>query len=310
MKKTSIQTFVIEEHNEAFFVWQYALANGLIKQKQNCLIHVDEHSDMGTPRFNISIDNLGSDLSDIHDFVFKELNIASFIIPSIYKGLFRSIYWVKQKHRKSSITSNKMYVKSLNDSGKKLMSGKIEDIPKIIEEYRKSSTTYKEFEYHLVTEENLPSKVNPVLDIDLDYFSCTGMPNQNKEIIIEISEDEFNEFTNDKYHRLNYLPSRVEARKIDGKYFYLLNYYNELYPSSLLKNKKEIEERVKKFVNTISKKVGEPQIITICRSRFSEYTPPEQWEFIEKYLISCLSEIYNLDIHYIDEINFFQNEIA
>jgi len=49
----NIKTFIIEEHHEAFFVWNYAVLNNLLPAKGNNLFHIDEHSDMGTPRFNL-----------------------------------------------------------------------------------------------------------------------------------------------------------------------------------------------------------------------------------------------------------------
>ena len=302
--KNRIPTFIIEEHNEAFFIWHYCISNRILNRNNNLLIHVDEHSDMGTPRFNKSIDSLNGNLVEIKDFTSEELNIASFIMPAIYQGIFNEVYWVKQNHRSSSLKSNPMYIKSLNDSGKKLMSGKKDDILDMIEEYRLSSKTFKEFNYHLVTEADLSKIDSPVIDIDLDYFSCSGLPNQNKEIVVEITESEFLEFKENEYHRLRFLPSKVRAKNINSSYFYIFNYYNEIYPSTLQKSESEIEERISRLISTFRSNYRSPQIITICRSRYSEYTPPEQWEFIEQKLLDGLSSLFELDIHLINDIKY------
>ena len=50
-----IKTFIIEEHHEAYIVWNYAIQQGLIPATGNTLFHVVEHSDVGTPQFNISL---------------------------------------------------------------------------------------------------------------------------------------------------------------------------------------------------------------------------------------------------------------
>ena len=45
-----------------------------------------------------------------------------------------------------------------------------------------------------------------------------------------------------------------------------------------------------------------PQIIDIARSRFSGYTPHDQWQFIENNLIERLSALYDLDIKTVDQV--------
>ena len=131
MKKKPIPTFIIEEHHEAFIVWNYAIQKGLIPPTGNTLFHVDEHSDMGTPRFNSSINGLNGDINTIKDFTYKELNIASFIMPAIYKGIFNQIHWIKQKHRMLEVKHEEMYIRSYNQLGKKMISGKISEIKNV-----------------------------------------------------------------------------------------------------------------------------------------------------------------------------------
>lgn len=68
MKNKPIPTFIIEEHHEAFIAWNYAVQKGLIPPTGNTLFHVDEHSDMGMPRFNRSIHELNDNIEDIKDY--------------------------------------------------------------------------------------------------------------------------------------------------------------------------------------------------------------------------------------------------
>jgi hypothetical protein len=46
-EKQHIPIFIMEEHHEAFIVWNYAMRAGWIPVKENCLFHVDTHADMG-----------------------------------------------------------------------------------------------------------------------------------------------------------------------------------------------------------------------------------------------------------------------
>ena len=124
----AIKTFIIEEHHEAFIVWNYAIKEGLIPPTGNTLFHVDEHSDMGIPRFNYNINELNGNISQLKDFVYNELNIGCFILPAAYKKIISNIYWIKQFHRKSDYPGDEMFIRSFNKGGKRLLMGKVDDI--------------------------------------------------------------------------------------------------------------------------------------------------------------------------------------
>src|SRR5690606_12072616 len=114
----------IEEHHEAFFVWQYAIQKGLLSKRENTLYHVDEHSDLSTPRFNTSIHDLNNNLEALKKFTYQELGIASFIMPAIYLGVFNKVVWFKQRHRSLPENAFNMFIKSYGDDGMRLISGK------------------------------------------------------------------------------------------------------------------------------------------------------------------------------------------
>ena len=294
----SIKTFIIEEHHEAFIVWNYAIQEGLIPSTGNTLFHVDEHSDMGTPQFNISINELNGNLESVKKFTYSELNIAHFITPALYKGLFNQVYWIKQKHKKEKGHFERMYVRSYNQKGEMLLSGKLNDLWKI-----NNDIDRREFNYYLKNIYQLPENTNVVLDIDLDYFSCTGNPNEIEEIIIEIAEDEYNKFNSTPYHRLRFSGlNKIEAISEDDKYFYKLNAFNTIYSSNLLVDLETIDERIKQLCQQIERKHISPQIIDICRSRYSGYTHTEQVNHIEKKLIDELRKTFSLQMIQIENI--------
>lgn len=297
-EKKHIPVFIVEEHHEAFIVWQFVIQQGWMPAKGNCLFHVDEHSDMGTPRFNVSIHDLNGDLDKVKKFAYQELNIASFIVPACYLEIFNQVYWIRQKHRKSLHEPINMFVRSYNQAGKRLLSGKVKDIQTDI-----PNEDRKLFDYYLQTMDQLPSNKKVVLDIDLDYFSCSGSPNTIEEIYVEITEEEHARFTTDKYHRLNYCGlGRIETTILNSRYYYVINNYNEIYPSLSTVSETLVEERIMYFIRILKEKQISPSIINICRSKYSGYTPLNQWEYIETELLNGLDEIYSIENIYLNQL--------
>ena len=94
MKKTPL--FIVEEHHEAFFVWNYCINKELIQPSQNCLLHVDFHSDFNIPKLTSSIDTLNGSLQRIFDFTYNELSISDFIIAAVYQEIFNQVIWIDQ----------------------------------------------------------------------------------------------------------------------------------------------------------------------------------------------------------------------
>jgi hypothetical protein len=290
-QKQNIPTFIVEEHHEAFIVWNYAIQEHWVPAKDNCLFHVDAHSDMGIPRFNESINDIKNNIDKVKKFTYKELNIGCFIIPACYQGIFNQVFWIKQKHKKELCKLHEMYVRSYNQTGKRLISGKNQSL-----QINFSDPDKKNFNYILSTVDQLPFCKKVVLDIDLDYFSCSGDPNELKEIYVEITQDEYSKFLSNPYSRLNYAGiNRIEAIKKDDRYYYVFNNYNEKYPMTLKVSNKIILDRICKFTDCLIARQITPIAIDICRSRFSGYTPHDQWTFIEKNLLVELSKKFTIE---------------
>ena len=143
-----------------------------------------------------------------------------------------------------------------------------------------------------------------ILDIDLDYFSCNHQY-YNFKGKLEVSSKQYYEFVEDKHHFLrSTLGSGVTAKKRGDKYFLYFNDFTESksIPNYLKVSETEIIRRIEKFVSFLKLNQVKPQIIDVCRSRLSGYTPENQWRFIEENLIQQLAELYSLEPIYLDRL--------
>ncbi|NCR21108.1 MAG: hypothetical protein GPJ27_03870 [Microcystis aeruginosa L111-01] len=297
---SAIPLLIMEEHHEAFFIWNYAVLNGWIPPNKNLLLHVDEHSDFGTPNLSNSLNSLKGDLENIYNFTYTELGIADFIIPSIYQGIFNELYWLRQTHNAEQ-TEVMNHVFSLNAEGKILF---------VTEDVNKAglfNLDRKPLKNKLIT--TTDSLVNQektvVVDIDLDYFSCDNQAGEVWEI--EVSKETYESFLNNPYDPIRIkLGGTAKMKEKNGKsYFYMQRPIMEsvLEKDRALKvSQAEILERIEKFSTFLIENKIQPKLIDICRSRLSGYTPGDQWQFIESNLIKKLQDIYPVEVKSIQDI--------
>ncbi len=297
-RRRRVRTFIVEEHNEAFYVWNYALQKELIKPEGNALLHVDEHPDNYRPSCNESLPDATASLESLKRFTNKELNIASFIVPAFCQGIFGKLYWVRREGPRFKRRTYSRYVYSHGGKGRRLFFEK--NPPKTnVEDLR-------EVRVHLRTVEQIPAMRDHVLDIDLDYFSAINYPPFIEPVTIEITKDEYNEFVNDIYHpmRLRLLRNRVEVVQSGDKYYYLIDGYKYHYKCELkrVNDRNSIRKTIERFGHQLKRKSLKPKIIDICRSRHSGYTPKEQCKFIESTLLKELRKNYDLEITHVQNI--------
>ena len=283
--------YILEEHNEAFFLWNWAKRTGILSEG-HALLHVDEHADLGTPRLKSSIKNLNGDLDKLVDVTYNQTSIASFITPAVYQGLINEVYWVRQKHKIAQGLPRRRYryVRSFNQEGKRLMVGQHKDCG-IDDPDRKDLIVSCN---HL---DDMPSNTKVILDIDLDFFSTIENPAEYRKSTVEITQEEYEKFTSDHYYPLRYvlLGSMIEPIKKEGRYYYAINNYDEGFASKLKVEENVIVERINLFVDALKEKEIEPILVDICRSKYSGYTPSDQCDFIQDELISRLRGHYNIE---------------
>lgn len=142
---------------------------------------------------------------------------------------------------------------------------------------------------------NIPKKEkNLILDIDLDFF-IENIPTYN----IQISKASYDNFRKKYQGYFSNIFPRFHLTKFGRKYFltYLSTDALESIKTKLLPriDKSMIKKNVTSLCNILAKKV-KPDIITIARSSYSEYSNKKYLEFTESILLKTLKDIYDLQV--------------
>ncbi|MDX9871709.1 MAG: UPF0489 family protein [Clostridia bacterium] len=291
-----IPLFTIEEHHEAFYIWSNCYHQGLIKPFGNTLLHVDAHDDMCVMGFRSSLDELGEDLDQIHNFVYSELGIADFIIPAVYQGLFNTIAWLSCNPASLS-KKRHMFVASAQPEGKFLKTAEVNYLTRpYLEKEKKKWGKHQFFTFQEIgLSYDFRTSQPLVLDIDLDYFaSDNSLSSVEKKI--EITQAAYEEFSNNKYHFFRIMPTASYTVAEENGRFYL--HYLEMQEERRQQEvpAETIVKRIHSFGEFLTRNRLKPELIDLCRSRYSGYTPKDQWQFIEKELLKVLQGIYDLKI--------------
>lgn len=297
---TRVPFYVLEEHHEAFFVWHYAIRHGQMAPADNLLLHVDQHADIGTPRLNQGL-AATPPLEGLLEFCYDELSCFEFIIPALHQGLFRELVWLQESPGRPSdqlvvVRSPDGTGRSFDITGYDVLRGD-PVLPATVTAGGRV-VRYR----HQSIREVPPPLSQVVLDIDLDYFSCEDAVNLSQKL--EVTRAAYEAFHNDRYHFLRISQgSRIKMQEEDGRYYVYLRHYPEPLPTPLRVSEAVIEERLDAFTAYLERHAVRPQIIASARSRFSGYTPADQWQFIEAGLIRRLGGLYDLEVVSLDQID-------
>ncbi len=283
-----IPLYIIEEHHEAFYVWNYAIEKGEMCPWGSALLHVDHHPDFESGAYRDLDQGLFGSLKQKHHFCYHSLGIADFICPSLYQGIFDTLVWVNKFLSPLPSPVHKWISK---DAQNVLIMGEVNSF---IRQKLTADTADHRFFRH--TQGGL-GDVGPlqrvVLDIDLDYFCWDDSLSTAPEKLIEITPAAYEDYCGNNYNPFRILPrALLQAVEIDQKYY--LQYKESVAPDPM-PTKERILRRMDLFAQWLKEQNIRPQIIDICRSVHSGYTPLSVWEWMEQELLDRLGEVYNCE---------------
>ena len=281
-----IPVYLIEEHNEAFYYWGFAVQQGYMNKKGNTLFHIDHHDDLESGGYFRDFREPFQSLEERKKFTYEELGIADFIVPALYEGTFSKLYNMKSLVQRP-FQKKERFVRRVGDNALTLG----DYIPFIHASYRKEGNEkYSFFTYYEGALAETEQLENVVLDIDLDYFCWDDSLQTVPPKRIEITKEAYEAYEKNPYHSFRILPRRLlRTEKVDGKYYLR-------YEEPAIYEKKPDETRIRKRIANFTEWLGmmewQPKLITICRSARSGYLPAEYVQLVENLLMTDLEYIY------------------
>lgn len=290
-----IPTVLLEEHNEAFYLWHWGISKGHLAREGNTLLHVDEHADLSHPFLRQPVDSLNS-AAEVAEFTYSQLGIAGFIWPAIFAGTFTRLVWVKRTHGRKRIRQYG-YVKPYKGDPL-FLSFTYLRTPDFVHREKEARIA----DLDLVTPEESIDLDDPnlILDIDLDYI----VSNRASQAIArcEIAEAEYERLRRDVYHPFRLLIGpALQVEQKDGKLYAFIEPYSQGFENREI-SVRVIDDRIDIFVEFLRRNKVRPKLISLCRSKHSGYTPTEWASVIERSFLEKLSSLYRMDILTIQEI--------
>lgn len=283
-----MKIYLINEHHEAFFIIREEYRKENIKYN---LINVDEHHDLGRAIVNRDKFN-NNTLTDDKRITYNDLRVSDFIVPLVHLKAINNVLWINNNHGISD--------KSIS----------------IVKEYNKSNIILKpQFEIMNKTNNifilrNLFTKLehmaNIILSIDLDFFAFDN--DEGESATIEITEKEYNNFMNNKYHkvRLNF-GSQIKAHIKNNKYYLVFNNIDGE-DTNGFRDRDSIDILIEFLEKYLENNNVEPKFIIISRSIYSGYTDQNNYKYIHEKVLEMLAELYDGNIEMWWDINDVTNQ--
>ena len=284
-----IPLYIIEEHHEVFYIWNKAADDGFLPLFGNTLLHVDHHPDFECEAYGVEFDVLFSSLDEMREFTYTCLGIADFICPAIYQGIFNEVVILQNYSPLLSKPEDKL----LKLAGDGCLTAENPTI------FSRSALSKPEANHRFFTvrQGGLGDFSTPqtlAMDIDLDYFCWDDSLSSVADKQLEITERSYRELTQNPYHPFRLLPKAwLRPVQEDGRFY--LRYMGLPNPQPFA-GKERVKKRMDLFRDWLVRNELTPCMISICRSRYSGYTPSPVWEEIEKNLLESLAEVYTYDL--------------
>lgn len=298
-----IPTVLMEEHRDAYYHWHRMIDMGVIPPTGNYLLHIDHHDDMECPGYDWDLTAMPQNEREALAFTDRCLGIADFIAPAMWEGTFQTVHILKE------LIPARIRTSRISMSLMKGSRGCIEmtDL-KQAEQDRDwhagapwLASGGKKDDREKLTCEVKYGGMNPddrfpgtglVLDVDLDYFCWDNTMSTGEPKRIEITEEAYRSFVEDRDHPLRILATRiVDAAEDQGKYWL---YISQVIPEEPLPDDETILRRMDRLFWYLRRTGVRPAAIDICRSARSGYLPVHKAEFIQEKFTKKLKENFSV----------------
>jgi hypothetical protein len=293
-----IPLVAIEEHNEAFFVWYYAREAGWLGPSDNILLHVDDHPDLNLP-FSREPVPARNEIAGAASYTYERIDIANFIWPSVYSGVFSKVYWLRQKHNPDA--GNWCRVKLMFSRERTPLPWSKTETFSLTPDPVNSGEVACEYA-PLEPGDRLRPNAPLALDIDLDYFA-TNRPPVKPAFAYRLEESFAREMADNPYHwaRVEVNSMKVERDPRGG--WVMAPRENPFYargtaqPQNGHSPQQIVAGALERFGNYLDEFRLQPSVITICRSDYSGYTPRALVREIEAGVRELLSRRFVIEEH-------------
>ena len=284
-----IPMVTIEEHHEAFYVWEKFRRSEVWKHPP-LLLHIDHHEDMAVPVLRSPFPSADASLSDVLEFVHRELAIDSFILAALYQKLLSGVHWLAPHLHGRAV-----------QQGRFVACSKVHplDIFTGLQGSRVSAeigACSVPFQYGADEDlSGVPSVKEVLLDIDLDFFACNRNPTPEFSTL-EVPRATYDEFLANRFSAMRLIfGSSVRAEESKGRYYF--RFYGGDFrsgPESLSNGiVDQIDARIGHVVRLLNEKKIVPVAITVARSRFSGYT--QHCKLVEQKLVEGMETLFSLE---------------
>ena len=227
---------------------------------------------------------------------YTRADIANFIWPTVYSGIFDKVYWLRRKHDARAGSWRRVTLTFTADRlpfpWKKKESFSLEPI--------ETGPGEVACEYAPIEPGDRLRPAAPLaLDIDLDYFS-SNYPPVKAPVAYRLEESFAREILENPYHWTRVEGNGSTVRRDSGGQWLLVPREGPFYrprPKDERPPEDVICEALKRFGAYLDEFHLRPSMITICRSDYSGYTPRDLVRQIEAGVRELLAERFEIEEH-------------
>lgn len=294
-----IPTYIMEEHNEAFYCWNYMIACGDIPPFDNLLFHVDSHIDFDGEYYRFDLNSLPVSLEESKKLAYERMGIAEFIKPAVYQRIFTQVVFMLASERDEIAEHN---LKALSYENGKLLEQDLDERTLeyiALHEQQGVLLNIRPYSYFVGGHAfyQIVREMPYVLDIDLDFFCCDDtLSSATEPRRVEITKEQYRKIVDNPYHFLRTDPCLFCFAYEEKGHYYL----NIPGPDKSRKPeeipKETIMLRIDKFFSYLKNNCPAPVAIDICRSRISGYLPRYAFPWVEDEVLQRLQTLYEIEI--------------